>query len=41
MLRTDDYAQAKKFYENDPYVINNIWSSVTFASVQLPEETAS
>lgn len=41
VLRTDDYAQAKKFYENDPYVINNIWSSVTFASVQLPEETAS
>lgn len=41
MLRTDGYAQAKEFYENDPCVINNIWSSVTFASVQLPEETAS
>jgi uncharacterized protein YciI len=41
VLRTDDYALAKEFYENDPYVINNIWSSVTFASVQLPEETDS
>jgi uncharacterized protein YciI len=41
VLRTDDYAQAKKFYENDPYVIHNIWSSVNFSSVQLPEETAS
>lgn len=38
VLRTDDYAQAEEFYRGDPYVIHNIWSSVTFASVQLPEE---
>lgn len=41
LLRTDDPGQAKEFYENDPYVIHNIWSSVNFSSVQLPEETAS
>jgi uncharacterized protein YciI len=41
VLRTDDYAEARDFYENDPYVIHNIWSSVTFASVQLPGENAS
>jgi hypothetical protein len=41
VLRTDGYAQAKEFYEIDPCVINNIWSPVTSASVQLPEETAS
>jgi uncharacterized protein YciI len=40
VLRTDDYARAKEFYENDPYVIHNIWSSVNISSVQLPEETS-
>lgn len=38
ILRTDDAEQARKFYENDPYVINRVWSSVVFGSVQLPAE---
>lgn len=39
LLRTDDPEQAQKFYDNDPYVLHDVWRSVVFSSVQLPAES--
>jgi uncharacterized protein YciI len=40
LLDTDKPAQARAFYEADPYTAGRVWASVVFGRVDLPAQPA-